>query len=147
MLLLRGVPAVLGLVSLTLCAAAQTPQPSDQFPDVPTNLKPYYIALYVNGANAGEPQSKEEHDALLRKHLAYIRSQVEAGKYALVGPLRDEDRVRGIAIIRAASAEEARQIANGDPEIQAGRMAIEVHPGVLPDLDCVRVEYQSAPRR
>lgn len=98
----------------------------------------------MKGAKADQPQTKDEPDAFMRQHTAYLRSQVEAGKYLLVGPLTDDGQVRGIAVIRAASAEEAREIANGDPAIQSGRMAIEIHPGVLPDLGCVRFEYQSA---
>lgn len=45
-------------------------------------------------------------------------------------------------MIHAASAEEAREIASADPAIRSGRMAIEIHPGVLPDIGCVRIEYQ-----
>jgi len=132
-------------VALTLlfcgAMAGQVPQPSDQFPDIPKYLKPYFIALYVKGAKADQPLTKEERDAFMRQHTAYLRSQVEAGKYLLVGPLTDDGQVRGIAVIHAASAEEAREIANADPAILSGRMAIEIHPGVLPDLGCVRVEY------
>jgi uncharacterized protein YciI len=131
-------------VALVCCGAmaGQAPQPSREFPDIPQNLKPYFVALYVKGAKADQPQTNDEHNALIRQHLAYMRSQVEAGKYLLAGPFMDDDRVRGIAVIRAASAEEARQVATADPAIQSGRMAIEIHPAVLPDMGCVRVEYQ-----
>jgi uncharacterized protein YciI len=136
-----------GAVALALlfagAMAGQVPQPSGQFPDIPKNLRPYFIAFYMKGAKAGQPQTKDERDAFMRQHTAYLRSQVEAGKYLLVGPLTDDGQVRGIAVIQAASAEEARAIANGDPAVRSGRMAIEIHPGLLPDIGCVRVEYQS----
>jgi len=136
-----------GAVALALLCcgamAGQVPQPSDQFPDIPKNLRPYFIAFYVKGAKVDQPQTKDERDAFMRQHTAYLRSQVEAGKYLLVGPLTDDGQVRGMAVIQAASAEEARAIANGDPAVRSGRMAIEIHPGLLPDIGCVRVEYQS----
>ncbi len=123
--------------------AGQVPQPSEQFPDFPKNLKPYFIALYVKGAKADAPQSKEERDTFVRQHTAYLRSQVEAGKYLLVGPFTDGGQIRGMAVINAASAQEARALAEADPGVKSGRMAIEIHPGILPDIGCVHVEYQS----
>jgi uncharacterized protein YciI len=123
--------------------AGQVPQPSEQFPDIPKNLKPYFIALYVKGSKADEPQSKEQRDEFVRQHTAYLRSQVEAGKYLLAGPFTDGGQIRGMAVINAASTEEARAIAEADPGVKSGRMAIEIHPGILPDIGCVRVEYQS----
>ena len=129
--------------------AGQVPQPSQKFPDVPKNLKPYFIALYVKGVKADQPQTPAEHDEFLRQHSAYIRSQVEAGKYLVAGPFTDGGQIRGMAVINAASAEEARAIAEADPGVKSGRMAIEVHPGILPDIGCVKVEFQSraAPNR
>jgi len=139
---IKAAGVALGLL-LVGAAAAQVPGPSAQLPDIPKNLKPYFIALYVKGAKADAPQSKEERDEFLRQHTAYLRSQVEAGKYLLVGPFTDGGQMRGVAVINAASAEEARALAEADPAVKSGRMAIEVHPGLLPDVGCVHVEYQS----
>jgi len=91
--------------------AGQVPQPSEQFPDIPKNLRQYFIALYVKGAKADQPQTQEERTAFMQQHTAYLRSQVEAGKYLLVGPFLDGGQIRGMAVIHAASAEEARAIA------------------------------------
>jgi uncharacterized protein YciI len=62
----------------------------------------------------------------------------------LAGPFLDNDRIPGIAIINAASAEEARNIASADPTVQSGRMAVEIHPAMLADVSCVLAEYQKA---
>ena len=98
----------------------------------------------MKGPKADQPQTADEREALVRGHLAYLRSQVEAGRYLLlVGPFTDDGRIRSMAVIVAASAEEARRIASGDPMVESGRMAVEIHPGVLPDLGCVKVEYQA----
>ena len=130
-------PAVLTLLALGL--AAQTPPPP--YKDIPQNMKQYFVGFLVEGAKAPQPQAANEPDPLVAKHLAYIRSQVEAGKFLLVGPFLDKDRIRGMAIVNAASVEEARQILNGDPMVKSGRMTIEVHPAMLPDVSAVRVDY------
>ena len=62
----------------------------------------------------------------------------------MAGPFLDNDRILGIAIINAASAEEARNIASGDPMVQSGRMAVEIHLALLADVSCVLMEYQKA---
>jgi uncharacterized protein YciI len=85
--------------------------------------------------------SQEEHQQLIQKHLAYIRSQVEAGTYMLVGPATDEGRMLGMAIIKVKSIDEARRILEGDPGVQSGRFGFEVHPVMLADLSCVHMEY------
>ncbi len=128
------------LAAMLLCGAmaGQIPQPSEKFPDIPRNLKPYFIALLVKGPNADQPQTSDEREALLRGHMAYLRSQVEAGKYAVVGPFLDNGNTRGMAVIRAASAEEARQLASADPMVRSGRMAIEDSSGCVarPESRC-----------
>jgi uncharacterized protein YciI len=69
---------------------------------------------------------------------------VEAGKFALVGPLAEQDRIRGIAIIKADSLEEAQRIANGDPLVLSGHLIVEVHPILLEDLSSVKFDYPAA---
>jgi len=134
----RLLPLVLLLLSSV--AAGQTlPPAATQF--FQTNGKPYFIVFYVKGENYSRERSKEETDRLLLGHLGYLRKQVEAGKYALTGPIMDDGHVRGIVAMEAASAEEARQILSGDPMIQSGQFAIEIHPGILTDLSAVKATY------
>ncbi len=80
----------------------------------------------------------------MQKHLAYIRSQVEAGKFVLAGPLAEQNRIRGIAIIKADSLEEAQRVANGDPLVQSGHLIVEVHPIMLEDFSSVKFDYPGA---
>jgi uncharacterized protein YciI len=132
-------PAVLTLLALGL--AAQTPPP---YKDFPQNMKQYFVGFLVEGAKSPQPQTANEPDPLTAKHLAYIRSQIEAGKYLLAGPFLDNDRIRGMVIVKAANVEEARQLLNGDPLVKAGRSNVEVHPAMLPDVSAVRVDYGTA---
>ncbi len=139
----RFIPKVVVFALLACGAVAgHAPQPPAEQPDVPVNRRPYFLAFWVKGEKAAETQTAEERSALFRQHLAFIRAQIESGKFVLAGPLMDDGQMRGIAIIRAASAADAREIASGDPMVKTGRLGIEVHPAMLPDLSCVRVEYK-----
>jgi len=142
----RSMKAALFAMVLLLSGAlaAQTPSRPQQNLHIPEGMKQYFFGFLVKGEKWAQTPPNEELHQLMQQHLAYIRSQAEAGKYALAGPFLDNDRVRGIVIINAASAEEARSIASGNPMVQSGRMAVEIHPAMLADVSCVLVEYQKA---
>jgi uncharacterized protein YciI len=48
-----------------------------------------------------------------------------------VGPALDESRIGGMAIINAASREEAQKIANADKMVQSGHLSAEIHPVIF----------------
>lgn len=104
-------------------------------------MKPYYLDLLLakDGTEAAIPDA--ERMQRIQKHLAYIRSLAEAGKFMLVGPVTEEGRIRGIAVIKAESMEEAQRIASGDPLGQKGEFTVEVHPIQLEDLSSIRFDY------
>ena len=79
--------------------------------------------------------------ALTRDHLKYIRRMIEEKKYMFAGPLLDGGDKQGIAVVAAASEQAARRIAEGDPAIAAGHMAVEMHPAMLPSLASLVVTY------
>jgi uncharacterized protein YciI len=127
------------LVLLLSCAGvAQTPGEFPQGANIPKNLKPYFLCLLEKGEKWTPIQFA---DPAIQEHLAYIREQVEAGKYVVVGPVLDEGRIRGMAIINAASIDEARKIVNADKMVQSGHLTAEIHPVMLADLSALRIEY------
>jgi uncharacterized protein YciI len=67
-------------------------------------------------------------DDLQRRHLAHKDELREAGLLAANGPVIDapDGSLRGISIYRTGSLEEARRLAELDPSVIAGRLAIEV---------------------
>lgn len=132
LLLTLGISAVLG---------AQTPAENPLAPYIPKNMKAYYLDLLMKTDKAEGTVTPAENAERMQKHLAYIRSQVEERKFVLVGPLTEDNRIRGIAVIQAASLEEAQRIASGDPAVQSGHLAVEVHPIMLEDLGGVRFDY------
>jgi len=106
----------------------------------------YETVLFGRASEERKPEpaiTPEENTVRMQKHLAYSRSQAEAGKFVLVGPLTEDNRIRGIAVIQAASLEEAQRIASGDPVVQSGHLNVEVHPILLEDLSGVRFDYPS----
>lgn len=115
-------------------------------PDIPKGMKPYFFGFLVKGEKWSQTPPKEELDQLMRKHLAYLHSQVDAGNYKLVGPFLDDDRIRGFMIVNAPTAEDALRIVSADPLVKAGRMAVEIHPAMFADISCVQMDYENPTR-
>jgi uncharacterized protein YciI len=133
----KNVMVALALL-LTAAAVAQTPGEFPQGANIPKNMKPYFLCLLVRGENWTPVQFA---DSAMQEHLAYIREQVEAGKFVVVGPALDQGRIGGVAIINATSMEEAQKIANADKMVQSGHLAAEIHPVMLADLSALHIEY------
>ena len=131
-------PFALGFAALLL---AQTPPSDPLAPYIPKNMKPYYLGLLLLKDKPDTALPAAERAQWVQKHLAYIRSQAEAGKFVLVGPITEENRLRGIAIIKADSLDEARRIASGDPLVQSGHLVVEVHRIKLEDLSGIHFDY------
>jgi uncharacterized protein YciI len=115
--------------------------------DVPKNLKPYFLGLLRRGPRWNETEGAEAAE-LLPRHLAYLREQSEAGRYRLAGPVLPAGPTRpaesdfaGVLMISAETLEAAVALAENDPGVRAGRLAVEVHPVLLPALDGVRAVY------
>ncbi len=121
--------------------SAQTPVANPLTPYIPKNMKPYFLDLLLKSDKPEAAVTPAEDAERMKKHLAYIRSQVEAGNFVLAGPLTEENRIRGIAVIQAASLAEAQRIASNDPVVQSGHLSVEVHPILLEDLAGVRFDY------
>jgi uncharacterized protein YciI len=110
--------------------------------DVPRNLKPYFLGLLRRGPRWNETEGPEAAE-LLPQHLRYMREQTEAGRYMLAGPVLDEGEFLGMLLISAESRAVAAKLAEEDPGVRAGRLAVEVHPVLLPAVDGVRAVYSS----
>ena len=111
--------------------------------DVPKNLKPYFLGLLRRGPRWNEIEGPEAAE-LLPRHLAYLREQSETGRYVAAGPVLDESEFAGVLLIAAETLEAALALAENDPGVRAGRLAVEVHPVLLPSLDTVQALYANA---
>lgn len=63
-------------------------------------------------------------EALIRAHVAHLKELDQQGKYVLGGPFQDYKG--GMMIIKAASYEEAKRIAERDPFITEGYETYEL---------------------
>ncbi|HTD55258.1 MAG TPA: YciI family protein [Silvibacterium sp.] len=107
-------------------------------PDIPHNLKPYFLCLLRRGERWNVTEGYED---LMPEYLAYLRREMEARRIVLAGPVTDEGDLIAVAVIETATMQEARALVAENPAIKSGHFVAEVHPCYLPGLDGVRVEY------
>jgi len=89
-------------------------------------MQQYFIAFLKRGANRS--QTKEETDSLQALHMAHLGRMYEEGFADISGPFGDDGDIRGITIYNVPTLHIADSLANLDPMVQAGRLAVEVKP-------------------
>lgn len=95
-------------------------------PNVPDAFDVYTMVLLRRPANA--PQlSDAELDELQARHLAYRAGLKRQGMLVANGPLGEQtdESMRGLSIYACDLAEAAR-LSDGDPSVQAGRLAYDL---------------------
>jgi uncharacterized protein YciI len=117
-----------------------SPRETPRTKNIPRNVEPYFIALLFKGERWNDTAGGDVAD-LAPRQLAFIREQVEAGRYLLAGPITDDGPMVGISIIRAGNAADALALASADPGVVAGRLRVEVHPAYLPSLNDLKISY------
>lgn len=98
----------------------------------PQKMMTAYLAFLVRGEK-WTPGSTPETEAIQKAHLANINRLAEMKKLVVAGPFGDNGTLRGIFVFRVSSIEEARELAATDPAVQAGRLALQIHPWVVPE--------------
>jgi uncharacterized protein len=70
----------------------------------------------------------EELERIQREHLAYLTELRDAGHIATNGPVEGspDSSLRGLSFFRTGSLEQSRQLAEADPAVRAGRLAVEI---------------------
>jgi len=89
-------------------------------------LDGYSFVLLKRGPRASE-YSDEELDRLQEQHLAHLGAMREQGHLLLAGPFSDQadESLRGFCLYKTG-LEETRRLAESDPSVKAGRMAVDV---------------------
>lgn len=89
-------------------------------------MKTYYMVFLKRGPERNQDSATTAK--IMEGHLAHLTRMNQSGKMDLAGPFLDDGEIRGICVYNVASLEEAKQLAEEDPAVKAGRLVIEIHP-------------------
>jgi uncharacterized protein YciI/uncharacterized damage-inducible protein DinB len=101
--------------------------------EIKTNPNPkytmitYYLALLTQGPKWTAAASPENQKLQL-DHLRHVRNMMDAKKFVAAGPFIADGDLRGIFVIAANSADEAKAVVEADPAVKAGHLAVEMRP-------------------
>jgi uncharacterized protein YciI len=107
------------LLAFSAIVIAQERKPDEH------KLIQFHMALLKKGPNYNAAGMSKE---LKAQHIGNVLSLLASGKAVIAGPFTDDTDIAGIFILRARSAEEAREWAESDPAVKAGFFSAEMHP-------------------
>ena len=113
---------------VVLSALAFQPAPATRPATRPAmEFEQFQLVILRAGDNPPQIQ-REEAMEIQKQHLAHMGGLARQGKILVAGPFSDQPdkTMRGMCIYRCASIDEARQLAEGDPAVKAGRLKVEV---------------------
>lgn len=96
-------------------------------PKTPMTMTQFYLVLLTKGAKADEGAAADKQK-LQVEHMWNVRRRLDDKSFATAGPFTDGGNLRGIFVIAAKTADEAKAIAEADPSVKAGVLAVEIHP-------------------
>jgi uncharacterized protein YciI len=91
------------------------------------DLEAFELVLLRRPASAPD-YPDEELERIQREHLAFHAELRAAGQIATNGPVDEQPdpSLRGLTFYRTGSLERARELAEDDPAVRAGRLAVEI---------------------
>ena len=96
-------------------------------PKTPMTMTKFYLTLLTKGAKVEEGSAADKQKLQL-EHMWNVRRRLDDKSFATAGPFESAGDLRGIFVIAAKTADEAKAIAESDPSVKAGVLAIEIHP-------------------
>src|SRR6266542_3467168 len=101
-------------------------------PSSPVKLTTAYLALLTRGTK-WTPEKTPATEELQKAHMANIIRLAGMKKLVVAGPFGDNGQLRGIFVFKVSSLDEARTLTETDPAVQAGRLALDIHPWLVPE--------------
>lgn len=93
----------------------------------------FHMALLKRGPKwSGENNSQTKE--LESAQRDYAMSLIDSGKAVIAGRLDDDGEIRGVYILRAKSAAEAKEWAENSPVVKSGHLVAEMHPWWAEDV-------------
>ena len=92
--------------------------PAAAAPDLPL------FAIEIKVGPRWDPSKAPQEQAFFREHSANLRRLRDNGSVVLGARYAD----KGLVVVAAASAEDARRMMDADPSVAAGTFVFEVHP-------------------
>ena len=91
------------------------------------DLEAFELVLLCRPASPPD-YPEAELDRIQREHLEYHARLRAAGQVVTNGPVDEQPdpSLRGLAFYRTGSLERSRQLAEDDPAVRAGRLAVEI---------------------
>lgn len=102
-------------------------------------LEAFELVLLRRPADA-PPHDDATLERIQREHIAYHVALRESGRVVTNGPVSDQadESLRGLTFYRVGSLEEAQRLAEQDPSVRAGRLAVDVMRWYCPAGTMVR---------
>ena len=101
-------------------------------PAKPLKLVQMYFTFLTRGEK-WTPDQTPATEEIQKGHMANINRLAQMKKLIAAGPFGDNGQLRGIFVFRVGSLEEAKALTATDPAVQAGRLAMEIHPWMVPE--------------
>lgn len=101
-------------------------------PTKPLKMTQMFLAFLTRGEKY-TPEKTPATEEIQKGHMANIGKLAEMKKLVAAGPFGGNGRLRGIFVFRVASLEEAKALTATDPAVQAGRLAMDIHPWMVPE--------------
>ncbi len=100
----------------------------------PYTMMTYYMAFLRKGPK-WTPDPTPEVMKIHEAHMAHINKMAEEGSIIVAGPFvgqTGDSALAGMFLFKVDSEEKARELANADPAVQAGRFFIQIVPWMGP---------------
>ncbi|MGI8919835.1 MAG: YciI family protein [Pyrinomonadaceae bacterium] len=98
----------------------------------PETMTTVYLAFLTRG-DKWTPEKTPQTEAIQKAHMDNINRLAETKKLVVAGPFGDNGTLRGIFVFKVGSLAEAKALAETDPAVQAGRLALDIHPWLVPE--------------
>jgi uncharacterized protein YciI len=99
-------------------------------PAQPLKQTTYYLGFLRRGPK-WTPEKTPETEKLQAAHMANINAMARTGKLVIAGPFENAGEYAGVYVFKVGSLDEAKQLAESDPAVKAGRLVTDVHPWLL----------------